>query len=56
MGDFNDKVRTGGIVKDTTFEELHMMEAITTYIEGVDLLVTFKHNQSQTIIDGIWTM
>jgi hypothetical protein len=36
MGNFYDKVRTGD-VKDT-FEELDMMEAITTYIEGVELL------------------
>ena len=53
MGDFNDDLRAGDV--KTMFEELDMVEAITSQNEGLDLPATFKHNQSQEIIDGMWT-
>ena len=53
MGDFNDDLRAGDV--KTTFEELNMVEAITSQNEGMDLPATFKHNLSQEIIDGMWT-
>jgi hypothetical protein len=52
MGDFNENVRAGEVRE--MFDELEMVEAITSHNEGVDLPATYKHNQSGTIIDGIW--
>jgi endonuclease/exonuclease/phosphatase family metal-dependent hydrolase len=52
MGDFNDDVCEGAVRE--AFEGLDMIEAVTSHNEGIDLPATFKHNQSQVIIDGIW--
>ena len=52
MGDFNEDVRMGAVYN--MLDELEMVEAITTYHENTELPATYKHNQSGTVIDGIW--
>jgi hypothetical protein len=52
MGDFNEDVQMGAVYD--MFDKLEMVEAITTYHENTALPATYKHNQSGTVIDGIW--